>query len=444
MYISKLFIPILKNNPSEAKIKSHQLMLRIGMIKQSSAGIYSWLPLGLKVMKKIEQIVREEQNKIGAQEILMPTIQSSEIWKESGRYDDYGEEMLRIKDRQNREMLYGPTNEELVTDIFRSSVKSYKSLPQLLYHIQWKFRDEIRPRFGVMRCREFFMKDAYSFDVNDEEALFSYNKFFLSYLKTFKRLDLTAIPMAADTGPIGGNLSHEFIILAETGESKIYTDKRIFEVDSKGTKLEKKALEDLRNKYEKFYSVTDEKFNKEEFESKVIEENRLITKGIEVGHIFYFGDKYSKPMNGSVDLPEGKKDFVKMGSYGVGVSRLVGAIIEAKYNEKEEIMKWPISVAPYDISIIPMIIKNDKSTLEKANKINLELKKYNIEALIDDTDENFSSKVKKMNLIGVPYQIIIGKQSENDLVEFRKVGENSQKIKLSEIVNIIKKQKEKN
>ena len=444
MYISKLFIPILKNNPSEAKIKSHQLMLRVGMIKQSSAGIYSWLPLGLKVMKKIEQIVREEQNKIGAQEILMPTIQSSEIWKESGRYDDYGEEMLRIKDRQNREMLYGPTNEELVTDIFRSSVKSYKSLPQLLYHIQWKFRDEIRPRFGVMRCREFFMKDAYSFDVNDEEALFSYNKFFLSYLKTFKRLDLTAIPMAADTGPIGGNLSHEFIILAETGESKIYTDKRIFEVDSKGTKLEKKALEDLRNKYEKFYSVTDEKFNKEEFESKVIEENRLITKGIEVGHIFYFGDKYSKPMNGSVDLPEGKKDFVKMGSYGVGVSRLVGAIIEAKYNEKEEIMKWPISVAPYDISIIPMIIKNDKSTLEKANKINLELKKYNIEALIDDTDENFSSKIKKMNLIGVPYQIIIGKQSENDLVEFRKVGEDSKKIKLSEIINIIKKQKEKN
>ena len=444
MYISKLFIPILKNNPSEAKIKSHQLMLRVGMIKQSSAGIYSWLPLGLKVMKNIEQIVREEQNKIGAQEILMPTIQSSEIWKESGRYDDYGEEMLRIKDRQNREMLYGPTNEELVTDIFRSSVKSYKSLPQLLYHIQWKFRDEIRPRFGVMRCREFFMKDAYSFDVNDEEALFSYNKFFLSYLKTFKRLDLTAIPMAADTGPIGGNLSHEFIILAETGESKIYTDKRIFEVDSKGTKLEKKALEDLRNKYEKFYSVTDEKFNKEEFESKVIEENRLITKGIEVGHIFYFGDKYSKPMNGSVDLPEGKKDFVKMGSYGVGVSRLVGAIIEAKYNEKDEVMKWPISIAPYDISIIPMIIKNDKSTLEKANKINLELKKYNIEALIDDTDENFSSKIKKMNLIGVPYQIIIGKQSENDLVEFRKVGEDSQKIKLSEIINIIKKQKEKN
>ena len=444
MHISKSFIPILKNNPSEAKIKSHQLMLRVGMIKQSSAGIYSWLPLGFKVMKKIEHIVREEQNNIGVQEILMPTIQSSEIWKESGRYEDYGEEMLRIKDRQDREMLYGPTNEELVTDIFRSSVKSYKSLPQLLYHIQWKFRDEIRPRFGIMRCREFYMKDAYSFDITDEEALFSYNKFFLSYLKTFKRLDLTAIPMAADTGPIGGNLSHEFIILAETGESKIFTDKRIFDVNSDQTKLEKKSLEDLRNKYEKFYSVTDEKFNKEEFEKKVSEKNRLKTKGIEVGHIFYFGDKYSKPMNASVDLPEGKKDFVKMGSYGIGVSRLVGAIIEAKYDEKNEIMKWPISVAPYDISIIPMINKNDKSSLDKANKINLELEKNNIEAIIDDTDENFSSKIKKMNLIGTPYQIIIGKQTDGDLLEFKEAGKEAQKINLAEIIKIINKQKAKN
>ncbi len=444
MLLSKLFIPIIKDLPSEAKIKSHQLMLRSGMIKQSSAGIYSWLPLGFKVMKKIEQIVREEQNNIGAQEMLMPTIQSADIWKESGRYDDYGEEMLRIKDRQGREMLYGPTNEELITEIFRSSVKSYKSLPQMLYHIQWKFRDEIRPRFGIMRCREFYMKDAYSFDINDEEALFSYNKFFLSYLKTFKRLDLKAIPMAADTGPIGGNLSHEFIILAETGESKIFTDKRIFEVDSSGSKLEKKSLEDLRNKFEKFYSVTDEKFDKEEFETKVTEENRLITKGIEVGHIFYFGDKYSKPMDGSVDLPGGKKDFVKMGSYGIGVSRLVGAIIEAKYDAKKEVMKWPISVAPYDISIIPMINKNDKSSLEKANKINLELEKNNIETLIDDTEENFSSKIKKMNLIGAPYQIIIGNQTENDLIEFKKGGEMSQKLKLSEIIKIIKKQKEEN
>jgi prolyl-tRNA synthetase len=444
MYLSKSFIPILKNNPSEAKIKSHQLMLRVGMIKQSSAGIYSWLPLGFKVMKKIEQIVREEQNRIGVQEILMPTIQSSEIWKESGRYEDYGEEMLRIKDRQNREMLYGPTNEELVTDIFRASVKSYKSLPQLLYHIQWKFRDEVRPRFGIMRGREFYMKDAYSFDISDEEAFFSYNKFFLSYLRTFKRLDLTAIPMAADTGPIGGNLSHEFIILADTGESKIFTDKRIFELDSDGTNVDKEALKDLRKKYEKFYAVTDEKFNEKEFEEKVSQENRLITKGIEVGHIFYFGDKYSKPMGASVDLPGGKKDFVKMGSYGIGVSRLVGAIIEAKYDEKNEIMKWPISVAPYEVSIIPMINKNDQSALEKAVNISKELMVNNIDSIIDDTDENFSSKMKKMNLIGSPFQIIIGKQTDADLVEFKETGNEAKKIKLEEAIKIIKEQKVSN
>ncbi len=444
MYISKSFIPILKNNPSEAKIKSHQLMLRVGMIKQSSAGIYSWLPLGFKVMKKIEQIVREEQNRIGVQEILMPTIQSSEIWKESGRYKDYGEEMLRIKDRQNREMLYGPTNEELITDIFRSSIKSYKSLPQLLYHIQWKFRDEIRPRFGIMRCREFYMKDAYSFDVSDEEALFSYNKFFLSYLKTFKRLNLKAIPMAADTGPIGGSLSHEFVILAETGESKIFTDKRVFDLSIDNAKLEKKSLENMRKEYEQYYSVTDEKFDKDEFEKKVSEKNRLITKGIEVGHIFYFGDKYSKPMGASVDLPGGKKDFVKMGSYGVGVSRLVGAIIEAKYDEKNEIMKWPISVAPYHVAIIPMINKNDNSQLDKANNIFSELQKNNIDAMIEDTDENISSKIKKMNLIGVPFQIIIGKQSEGDKFEFKDVEGETQMIGLKDIIKIINKQKEKN
>jgi len=443
MYISKSFIPILKNNPSEAKIKSHQLMLRVGMIKQSSAGIYSWLPLGFKVMKKIEKIVREEQNKIGAHELLMPTIQSSEIWKESGRYEDYGDEMLRIKDRQNREMLYGPTNEELITEIFRASIKSYKSLPQLLYHIQWKFRDELRPRFGIMRCREFFMKDAYSFDINDEDAFFSYNKFFLSYLRTFKRLALTAIPMAADTGPIGGNLSHEFIILAETGESKIFTDKRIFDVNSDGFDIQKKSLEDLRKKYEKFYAVTDEKFNKKEFEMQVSEKNRLITKGIEVGHIFYFGDKYSKPLNAAVDLPGGKKDFVKMGSYGIGVSRLVGAIIEAKYNDKEEIMKWPMSVAPYEVAIIPLISKNDNSNLEKANNIYKHLNYKNIDSIIDDTDENFSSKMKKFNLIGVPYQILLGKKSDGDLLEFKEVGKDSQNLSIEQITKFLTEQKEK-
>ena len=443
MYISKAFIPILKNNPSEAKIKSHQLMLRVGMIKQSSAGIYSWLPLGFKVMKKIEKIVREEQNKIGAHELLMPTIQSSEIWKESGRYEDYGDEMLRIKDRQNREMLYGPTNEELITEIFRSSVKSYKSLPQLLYHIQWKFRDELRPRFGIMRCREFFMKDAYSFDINDEEAFFSYNKFFLSYLRTFKRLSLTAIPMAADTGPIGGNLSHEFIILAETGESKIFTDKRIFDVSSDGFHIERKSLEDLRKKYEKFYAVTDEKYNKKEFEKEVSQENRLITKGIEVGHIFYFGDKYSKPLNAAVDLPGGKKDFVKMGSYGIGVSRLVGAIIEAKYDDKEEIMKWPLSVAPYEVAIIPLISKNDNSNLEKANNIYKHLNNKDIDSIIDDTDENFSSKMKKFNLIGVPYQILLGKKSDSDLIEFKELGKDPKNLTIEQITKFLTEQKEK-
>ena len=436
MLFSKSFIPILKNNPSEAVIKSHQLMLRVGMIKQSSAGIYSWLPLGFKVMKKIEKIVREEQDRIGAQEILMPTIQSSEIWKESGRYEDYGQEMLRIKDRQDREMLYGPTNEELITDIFRTSVKSYKSLPQLLYHIQWKFRDELRPRFGIMRCREFYMKDAYSFDLNDEEANFSYNKFFLSYLRTFQRLNLSAIPMAADTGPIGGNLSHEFIILAETGESKIYTDKRIFDVNSDKTKLEKNSLKQLRLNYEKFYSVTDEKFNKSEFEKNVPQEFRLQTKGIEVGHIFYFGDKYSKPMNASVDF-KGKKEFVKMGSYGVGVSRLVGAIIEAKYDDKNEIMNWPISVSPYECAIIPLINKNDNSNLEKSLNIYKHLNDNKIDTIIDDTEENFSSKIKKFNLIGIPFQIMIGKKSEGDTFEFKEIGKETKNLSIEEITKII-------
>ncbi len=440
MLFSKSFIPILKNNPSEAVIKSHQLMLRVGMIKQSSAGIYSWLPLGFKVMKKIEQVVREEQNKIGVQEILMPTIQSSEIWKESGRYQDYGEEMLRIKDRQKRELLYGPTNEELITDIFRTSIKSYKSLPQLLYHIQWKFRDELRPRFGIMRCREFYMKDAYSFDLNDEEATFSYNKFFLSYLRTFQRLDLSAIPMAADTGPIGGNLSHEFIILAETGESKIYADKRIFDVDSDKIKLEKNSLNQLRENYEKYYAVTDEKFRKDEFEKKVPNEFRLQTKGIEVGHIFYFGDKYSKPMNASVDF-QGKKEFVKMGSYGVGVSRLVGAIIEAKYDDKKEIMNWPISVSPYECAIIPLVTKNDNTNLEKSMNIYKYLNDKKIDCIVDDTDENFSSKIKKFNLIGIPFQIMIGKKSEGDLYEFNEIGKETKSLSIEEIAKIINNKK---
>ena len=437
MFLSKLFIPITKDLPAEAKIKSHQLMLRTGMIKQSSAGIYSWLPLGFKVMKKIEQIVREEQNAIGAQEMLMPTIQSSEIWKESGRYEDYGEEMLRIKDRQGREMLYGPTNEELVTDVFRSSVKSYKSLPQLLYHIQWKFRDEIRPRFGVMRCKEFYMKDAYSFDLTDEDAKKSYNKMFFSYLKTFNRLGLKAIPMAADTGPIGGDLSHEFIILADTGESEIYADKKIFEIDLKNYSGSESSLQKMRDDYTNIYSVTDDKFNEKEFNEKVTKENQLKTKGIEVGHIFYFSDKYSKPMNCLIDDKNGKKTSVKMGSYGIGVSRLVGATIEANYIN--DVMKWPKSISPFDVVIIPSISKNNKENLEKAEKIYKELKKQNIDVLLDDVDENMSNKFKKHDLIGIPYQIIIGSKSEGEKFEFKELNSKSEILNLDNIQLKLKK-----
>ena len=437
MFLSKLFIPVTKDLPAEAKIKSHQLMLRTGMIKQSSAGIYSWLPLGFKVMKKIEQIVREEQNAIGAQEMLMPTIQSSEIWKESGRYEDYGEEMLRIKDRQGREMLYGPTNEELITDVFRASVKSYKSLPQLLYHIQWKFRDEIRPRFGVMRCKEFYMKDAYSFDLTDEDAKKSYNKMFFSYLKTFNRLGLKAIPMAADTGPIGGDLSHEFIILADTGESEIYADKKIFEIDLKNYSGSKSSLQKMRDDYTNIYSVTDDKFNEKEFNAKVTKENQLKTKGIEVGHIFYFSDKYSKPMNCLIDDKNGKKTSVKMGSYGIGVSRLVGATIEANYIN--DVMKWPKSISPFDVVIIPSISKNNKENLEKAEKIYKELKKQNIDVLLDDVDENMSNKFKKHDLIGIPYQIIIGSKSEEEKFEFKELNSKSEILNLDDIQLKLKK-----
>ena len=431
MLLSKIFIPITKDLPSDAKIKSHQLMLRTGMIRQSSAGIYSWLPLGFKIMKKIEKIVREEQNNIGAQEMLMPTIQSADIWKESGRYEDYGEEMLRIKDRQGREMLYGPTNEELITEIFRSSIKSYKSLPQMLYHIQWKFRDEVRPRFGVMRCREFFMKDAYSFDSDEDSAKKSYNKMFFAYLKTFQRLDLEAIPMAADTGPIGGDLSHEFVILAETGESKIYADKKIFNVNLNKFKFDDSSLENMRKEFTSFYAVTDEKFNQNEFDKAVNKTDQVVTKGIEVGHIFYFGDKYSKPLSCLIDSKEGKKNSVKMGSYGIGVSRLVGAIIEAKYSN--DVMKWPKSISPFDVVIIPSINKNNTENLTKANKIYQELKQQNIDVLLDDVEENMSAKFKKHDLIGIPYQIIIGSKSKGDQFEFKEVNGKTEILSLKKI-----------
>ena len=437
MLLSKLFIPITKDLPAEAKIKSHQLMLRTGMIRQSSAGIYSWLPLGFKVMKKIEKIVREEQNNIGAQEMLMPTIQPADIWKESGRYDDYGEEMLRISDRQKREMLYGPTNEEQITEIFRSSVKSYKLLPQIFYHIQWKFRDELRPRFGVMRCREFYMKDAYSFDLTENEAVHSYNKMFYAYLKTFQRLGLKSIPMKAETGPIGGDLSHEFIILADTGESKIFADKKIFDIKVEEFKNNESSLKKMRENFSKYYAVTDDKFKKDEFDKNVKKSDQLQTKGIDVGHIFYFGDKYSKPMNCSVDNKDGKKTFVKMGSYGIGVSRLVAAIIEAKYNNEK--MKWPISVSPFDVVIIPSINKNDNSNLKKATKLYLELKKNNIDVLLDDIDENLANKFKKHDLLGIPLQIIIGSKSQDDEFEFKEIDGKSKMLNSNNITKELKK-----
>ena len=436
MLLSKLFIPITKDLPAEAKIKSHQLMLRTGMIRQSSAGIYSWLPIGFKIMKKIEKIVKEEQNNIGAQEMLMPTIQSADIWKESGRYDDYGEEMLRIIDRQKREMLYGPTNEEQITEIFRSSVKSYKLLPQIFYHIQWKFRDELRPRFGVMRCREFYMKDAYSFDLTEKDAVLSYNKMFFSYLKTFQRLGLKSIPMKADTGPIGGDLSHEFVILAETGESQIFADKKIFEVPIDEYQNNYASLNKMRNDFSKFYAVTDEKYTEKDFDKNVKKNDQIKTKGIEVGHIFYFGDKYSKPMNCSVDSKEGKKIFVKMGSYGIGVSRLVAAIIEAKFLNNK--MKWPKTVSPFDVVIIPALNKNDNSNLKKAEKVYKELKSHGIDALFDDIDENISNKFKKHDLLGIPFQIIIGSKAKDNEFEFKEIDKESKMLDIKKIIKLLK------
>ena len=425
MKFSSFFSPTLKNIPAEAEIISHQLMIRAGMIKQASAGIYSWLPLGLKVLKKIEHIVRDEQNKAGAIELLMPTIQSADLWIKSGRYEDYGKEMLRIRDRSGREMLYGPTNEELITDIFQSYITSYKDLPKNLYHIQWKFRDEVRPRFGVMRGREFLMKDNYSFDLTEEESKISYNKMFTAYIKTFLRMGLTPISLRAETGPIGGNLSHEFQILAKTGESTLYYDKDLEKIDPETINPDK-----LQSYYAAVDGLHDEK------NCPISKEQLKISKGIEVGHIFYFGDKYSKPMNASVDY-QGKKEFVKMGSYGVGVSRLVGAIIEAKYDDKNETMNWPIAVSPYDCAIIPLINKKDSSNLEKAYNIFKYLSERKLETIIDDTDENFSSKIKKFNLIGIPFQIMIGKKTEGDLFEFKEIGKDSKNLSIENIAKII-------
>lgn len=427
MRLSSYFLPTLKENPAEAQIVSHRLMLRAGMIRQTAAGIYTWLPLGLRVLRKIEQIVREEQNRAGAQELLMPTIQSAELWKESGRYDDYGKEMLRITDRHEREMLFGPTNEEMITAVFRDNVKSYKELPKILYHIQWKFRDEVRPRFGVMRGREFLMKDSYSFDLDAAAARRSYNRMFIAYMRTFARLGLKAIPMKADTGPIGGDLSHEFHILAETGESGVFVHRDFIEMDWKDRDVDYDGdLQPLVDELTGKYAVTEEKQDpaiEAELGDKVVS-----ARGIEVGHIFYFGTKYSKAMGAVVAGQNGETVTVEMGSYGIGVSRLVGAIIEASHDDNGII--WPDSVAPFKVGVINLK-KGDAACDETCEKL---YKAFGADALYDDRDERAGAKFANMDLIGVPWQVIVGpKGLANGVVEVknRATGER-QEISLDE------------
>ena len=422
MRLSQYFLPVLKENPKEAQIVSHRLMLRAGMIQQSSAGIYSWLPLGLKVLEKIEQIVREEQNRAGALEIKMPTIQPAELWQESGRYDDYGLEMLRIQDRHERDMLYGPTNEEQVTDICRAHLRSYKSLPLNLYHIQWKFRDEVRPRFGVMRGREFLMKDAYSFDVSREDAKIAYNKMFVAYLKTFARMGLTAIPMEADTGPIGGDMSHEFIILAETGESGVFFHKDWLNTNMVADISFDEDLQPVVDKFTSLYAKTDEMHNPADCD--VPASDLMEKRGIEVGHIFYFGTKYSEPMGATVQGKDGKPQALHMGSYGIGVSRLVGGIIEASHDDRGII--WPEAVAPFDVAIV-----NLKPGHKEADKVSetlyQEALSQDYDALLDDSADSAGAKMATMDLIGVPWQIILGPRSlEKNQVEVksRRTGES--------------------
>ena len=419
MRLSQFFLPVLRDDPKEAEIVSHRLMLRAGMIRQASAGIYSWLPLGFRVLKKIEQIVREEQDRAGAIEMLMPTIQSAEIWQESGRYGDYGAEMLRIKDRHERDMLFGPTNEEQITQIFRDAVKSYRDVPKNLYHIQWKFRDEVRPRFGVMRGREFLMKDAYSFDLDPESARQSYYRMFVAYLRTFARMGLKAVPMKADTGPIGGDLSHEFIILADTGELEVFCDRDLIEmpVPDEATDYGQN-LEPVVKRWTGKYAATSEMHDPERFERDVPAERRLSARGIEVGHIFYFGTKYSAKMKCQVQGPDGQLVTLQGGSYGVGVSRLVAAIIEASHDSAGII--WPEAVAPFRIGLINLK-PGDKACDEACAKLYAALGGTQSEVLYDDTGESAGAKFKTMDLIGLPWQVIVGpKGLANGEVELKR------------------------
>ncbi len=406
MRLSRYLLPTLRETPAEAQIVSHRLMLRAGMMRQASAGIYSWLPLGFRVLKRIEQIVREEQDAAGCQELLMPTIQSADLWRQSGRYEDYGKEMLRIRDRHDREMLYGPTNEELITDIFRHSVKSYRDMPKLLYHIQWKFRDEVRPRFGVMRGREFLMKDSYSFDLDFDGAKGAYHKMFVSYLRTFARMGLNAIPMEAETGPIGGDLSHEFIILADTGETEVFCDGEILGFDVPGPGIDYDGdLTPIVDHWTSLYARTEDKHDPVAFVAQVAEDRRVRRRGIEVGQIFYFGTKYSEKLDALVTTADGDQVAVHMGSYGIGVSRLVGAIIEASHDDAGII--WPDPVAPFAVGLINL--KAGDAACDRAcDDLYVRLRGAAVEVLYDDRDERAGAKFAGMDLIGLPWQLVVG------------------------------------
>ncbi|WP_422038446.1 proline--tRNA ligase [Roseibium sp.] len=426
MRLSRYFLPILKETPKEAEIVSHRLMLRAGMIRQQSAGIYSWLPLGFKVLRKIESIVEEEQARAGAIQLLMPTIQSADLWRESGRYDAYGKEMLRITDRHERDMLFGPTNEEMITDIFRGYVRSYKDLPLNLYHIQWKFRDEVRPRFGIMRGREFLMKDAYSFDLDKEAARHAYNRMFVAYLRTFDRMGLKAIPMKAETGPIGGDMSHEFIILADTGESEVFCDKSLLElpIPEEGTDFFS-DLTPIVTRWTTPYAATDEMHDAAAFE-QLAEADRVSARGIEVGHIFYFGTKYSDAMGAKVATAEGTEVPVHMGSYGVGVSRLLGALIEANHDDNGII--WPKSVAPFHVGLVNLK-PGDALTDGVSEDLYAKLETAGVEVLYDDTDTRAGAKFATMDLIGLPYQVVAGPRGLKDgLLEVKERSTGEKKM----------------
>src|SRR5947208_5570411 len=406
MRLSRYLLPILRETPKEAEVISHRLMLRAGLIRQEAAGIYAWLPLGFRVLKKIEQIVREEQDRAGAIELLIPTLQLADLWRESGRYDAYGPEMLRIRDRHERDMLYGPTNEEMITEIFRAYIRSYRELPKILYHIQWKFRDEQRPRFGVMRGREFLMKDAYSFDIDEAAARLSYNRMFVAYLRTFARMGLRAIPMRAETGPIGGDLSHEFIILAETGESGVFCNKDILDLPVPGEDVDYDGdLTAIVKQWTSLYAATEDVHDASRFEREVAADKRVHTRGIEVGQIFYFGTKYSDTMKATVAGADGAEVPIHGGSYGVGVSRLVGAIIEACHDDAG--IKWPEAVARFK-AIILNLKQGADDTDAACEKLYRELRARGVDVLYDDTDQRAGAKFAAADLIGIPWQIMVG------------------------------------